>query len=167
MPRKKIPCPTCDGLMAAASQQCRKCKPTYQRTQDHKDRMSLSRRGKPKPWLKGRKRPNHSQAMKDWWTPERRAEMSQRQLALNPLARYHGLSARGARRLREALRHCENCNHDGSTSRLDVHHRNGNKHDQSLENLTVLCHRCHMQEHSKRGETGWHSYHRKRKMNRD
>jgi hypothetical protein len=31
-----------------------------------------------------------------------------------------------------------------------VHHRNGNKRDQSLRNLAVLCHRCHMQLHSAR-----------------
>jgi len=44
-----------------------------------------------------------------------------------------------------------------------VHHKDGNKHNQEPDNLTVLCHQCHMQEHARRGEVGWSVYHRKRK----
>ena len=167
MPSPKIPCPTCDGLMSATAQQCRRCKPTYGRTAKHRQHMSEVLTGKPKPWLQGRKRPHHSEYMKAWWTPERREERRQKMLAWNPLAEYHGFSAEGARRLREAIGHCELCGHDGSESRLDTHHRNRDKRDQSLKNLMVLCHRCHMQEHAKTQETGWDAYWRKRRMSPD
>jgi 5-methylcytosine-specific restriction endonuclease McrA len=122
--------------------------------------MSNALRGKPKPWLRGRKRPEHSRIVKEWWTPERREQKRQEMLARYPDARYHGLSCKGARRLREAMGHCERCGSDGSDSRLDVHHRNGNKRDQTLANLVVLCHRCHMQLHSEQGDL-------KRKTNLD
>ena len=147
MPSKKIQCPTCGGAMAAKSQQCRKCRPPYDRTPQHRAKMTAAREGKPRPSMRGRKRPDHAATMKAWWTPERREEARQRFLARNPMARYHGLSCRGARALRESLGRCERCGHDGSESRLDVHHRNGDKRDQSLGNLTVLCHRCHMATH--------------------
>jgi hypothetical protein len=39
---------------------------------------------------------------------------------------------------------CERCGHTGRT---DVHHRNGNQLDNSLENLERLCRSCHMLEH--------------------
>ena len=167
MPWKKVSCPKCGRPMSRRSVTCRACFVPYERTPQHRQRMSDVLTGKAHPWLEGKKRPEHSRKMKEWWTLERRQEMSRRQLALNPLARYHGLSSRMAKRLCDALGHCEFCGHDGSESRLGVHHRNRNKQDQSLGNLIVLCHRCHMREHAKRGETGWQSYHRKRKMNQD
>jgi len=103
--------------------------------------------------------------MREWWTPERKEAKRQEMLSRNPSARYHGLSCEGARLLREALGRCEDCGGDGSDSRLDVHHRNGDKRDQSMGNLVVLCHRCHMKRHAEQKETGWDSYHRKRKTN--
>ena len=160
MPRKKIPCPTCGKPMSALAQQCRACKPTYVRTDESRQKLSQSLKGKPKPWLRGRKRPDHSKTMREWWTPERREAKRQEMLERNPDARYHGLSCRGARRLRQALGNCELCGSDGSDSRLDVHHKNGDKQDQTLSNLTVLCHRCHMNVHSEQGDL-------KRRTNQD
>jgi len=152
MPSPKIPCPTCGKPMSATAQQCRACKPSYVRTAESRQKLSQALKGKPKPWLRGRKRPEHSRKMKEWWTPERREAKRQEMLERSPGARYHGLSCKGARRLREALGKCELCGSDGSDSRLDVHHRNGDKQDQALSNLTVLCHRCHMQLHSEQGD---------------
>ena len=152
MPRKKIQCPTCGGPMAATSHACRGCSQPYQRTSEHRRKMSEALAGKPKPHLRGRKRPGHSAAMRKWWTPERRDAKRTEMLSRNPNARYHGLSADGARRLRAAAGACEACGHDGSESRLDVHHRNRDKRDQRLQNLEVLCHRCHMQRHSDQGD---------------
>jgi len=145
--------------MAATSERCRKCKPTYQRTDETRAKLSAALAGKPKPWLQGRKRPDVGQKIAAWWTPERREAKRQEMLGRNPQARYHGLSAKSAARLVARIGHCERCQHDGTVSRLDIHHRNRDKHDQRLENLEVLCHRCHMQEHAKAGETGWHRYH--------
>jgi len=125
--------------------------------------MSAVTLGKPKPWLKGKKRPDHSKMMRAWWTPERRAQKRREMMRRNPQARYHGLSAKEAARLVKRIGHCERCQGTGRASRLGVHHRNRNKKDQRPSNLEVLCHRCHMQEH--RHEIGWASYHRKRKTN--
>mgnify|MGYP001558574251 CR=1 FL=1 len=158
MPRKKVPCPKCGRLKSQEAELCRACKPSYERTPESRAKMSAALKGKPKPtgW-------KHSEEtkikMRKHWTAERKEQKRQEVLARNPLARYHGLSCRAAKRLREAAGHCELC---GSTRRLDIHHRDRNKRNQALSNLQVLCHRCHMQEHAKTKETGWDSYHRKR-----
>lgn len=163
MPSPKKPCPTCGQPMNAKSQQCRQCKPSYERTPESRAKMSAALSGKPKPWLRGQRRSEKTRAkMRAFWTAEQREKKRQQELARNPNSRYHGLSARAAKRIRDAAGQCERCGHDGSESRLDVHHRDGNKKNQSLANLAVLCHLCHMQEHAARGETGWDSYHRKR-----
>ena len=133
---------------------------SYERTAEHNLKMSQATKGKPKPWLKGRKRPEVGQKIAAWWTPERREAKRQESMGRNPNARYHGLSAKSAARLVARIGRCERCQHDGSDSRLGCHHRNRDKHDQRLENLEVLCHRCHMQEH--RAEIGWAAYHAKR-----
>src|SRR5262245_35566781 len=79
MPSKNIPCPTCGKPMSPKAQQCRVCKPTYQRTAETNARMSASLKGKPKPKLKGRKRPGHSRKMKAVWAdPEMREAARQR-----------------------------------------------------------------------------------------
>ena len=149
--------------MTATAEKCRKCKPTYQRTDATRANLSKSLAGKSKPWMKGKKRPEIGRKIAAWWTPERREAKRQEMLGRNPQARYHGLSAKSAARLVKRIGRCERCAHEGSKSRLGVHHRNRDKHDQRLENLEVLCHRCHMQEHAKAGEIGWSRYHQKRK----
>lgn len=167
MPSKRKPCPTCRKLMDPRSEQCRRCKPSYLRTPEHNQKMSLALSGIPKPHLRGRKRPEHSAAMKDWWTDERRQQKREQMLLRNPASRYHGLSAKSAARIVREAGRCEHCGGDGSESRLSVHHRNRDKRDQHPKNHQVLCHRCHMQEHAKAGETGWQIYHRKRMMIQD
>lgn len=162
MPKKKQPCPTCGCLMSPTAQQCRKCKPSYERTPETLAKASKSLRGKPRPSMQGKKRPEVGKKIQEWWTPERREAKRQETMARNPDARYHGLSAKEAARLVRRIGRCERCQHDGSESRLGVHHKNRNKHDQRLENLEVLCHRCHMQEHAAAGETGFDSMWRKR-----
>ena len=183
MPQHK-PCPLCGQPMSRQSPRCRACavkdplwrarmsaarkgKRQYKMTDAIRAKMSAAQRGLPKIALRGRKRPAHAAAMKAWWTAERREAKRQEMLGRNPDARYHGLSCKSAARLVKRIGRCEKCNHDGSESRLEVHHKNRDKHDQRLENLEVLCHRCHMTEHASAGETGWDSYHRKRKMIQD
>lgn len=149
--------------MAPLAEKCRSCKPSYQRTDEHRENMSASLSGKPKPMMRGKKRPQVGKKIQEWWTPERREAKRAEVLQRNPNARYHGLSAKEAQRLVQRIGHCELCQHDGSESRLEVHHQNRDKHDQRLENLQILCHRCHMKEHAAVGETGWDRYHKKRK----
>ena len=167
MPSPDKQCPQCGGRMSPKARLCRQCAQPYERTPEDRQRMSERLRGVPKPLLRGRKRPEHSRQMKEWWTPERRQAKREEMMKRNPETLYHGKSHRAFRLLREAIGKCERCGDDRPASQLDVHHRNRDKRDHSLPNLIVLCHRCHMQDHASRGETGWHSYHRKRKMSRD
>ena len=123
--------------------------------------------------LKGRKhdyrsastRPDVAAKIAAWWTPERREAKRQEMLRRNPRARYHGLSAKAAARIVKSVGRCQRCDHDGSRSRLGIHHIDRDKHNQKPSNLEVLCHRCHMQEHAEAKETGWDRYHQRRRSN--
>lgn len=158
MPRKKEPCPLCGNLKEVRSKTCRKCSVPYPRSDEWRENMSQRMKGKKKGYPSASTRPEVAAKIQAWWTPERKEAKRQEVMQRNPQAIYHGLSCKGARRLREAVGRCEKCGHDGSESRLDIHHRNGDKHDHGLENLIVLCHRCHMDEH--RDEVGWAAYHK-------
>jgi hypothetical protein len=150
--------------MAATSEKCRKCKPTYVRTPETRLKMSRATAGKPKPWLKGRKRLKVGKKIAEWWTDERREAKRQDILAARPGTRPHKLSSKARAEIREAAGKCSECDHDGSVSRLDVHHVDRDDRNQDPSNLVVLCHRCHMKEHAEAKETGWDSYHRKRRQ---
>jgi 5-methylcytosine-specific restriction endonuclease McrA len=96
-----------------------------------------------------------------WWTPERREAKRLETLRRNPQARYHGLSAKAAKRLVQSVGHCERCQE--TQGRIDIHHKDRNKRNQERSNLEVLCHRCHMQEHALAGETGFDRMHQRRR----
>jgi len=138
---------------------------SYERTPEHRQKMSERLRGKKHDYRSASTNPEVAARIAAWWTPERREAKRQEMLKRNPSARYHGLSARAAARLAKAAGACQWCGHDGSESRLGIHHRDRDKQNQDPENLLVLCHRCHMREH--RDEIGWAVYHRKRKTTRD
>jgi len=55
---------------------------------------------------------------------------------------------------------CEKC---GETEDLNVHHKNENRHDNSRENLKILCRSCHMKHHKIGGK---HSVNTLVKMNK-
>jgi 5-methylcytosine-specific restriction endonuclease McrA len=157
MPAPKHPCPDCGT--PTRSTRCRSCTPPYERTAEHRATMSQAQTGKRHSYRSASTRPEVAAKIQDWWTPERREARRQAMLAKNPDARYHGLSAREAKRIRDRVGSCQEC---GATGRLDIHHKDGDKQNQSPENLTVLCRSCHMQVHAERGETGWDVYHRNR-----
>jgi 5-methylcytosine-specific restriction endonuclease McrA len=150
--------------MAPTASQCRKCKPSYERTDEHRAKLSAALTGKRHSYRSASTRPEVAARIQAWWTPERREAKRQETLQRNPDARYHGLSAKEAKRRCREVGACQHC---GSTERLDIHHINRDKRDQSDENLIVLCRRCHMQEHAAQGETGWDRYWQKRKTNQD
>jgi len=121
--------------------------------------MSEALKGKRHSWRSGSTRPDVAQKIAAWWTPERREAKRLEVLRRNPNARPK-LSDRRKKTLIADAGSCP-C---GATSRLDIHHKNRDKRDHSPSNLQVLCHRCHMQEHARARETGWDSYHRKRRQ---
>jgi predicted HTH transcriptional regulator len=43
--------------------------------------------------------------------------------------------------------HGKECQRCGSNDEIEVHHRDRNRSNNSPENLEVLCHECHMDEH--------------------
>lgn len=166
MPRKKVPCPQCGLPKAAESELCRRCRPTYERTPESRAKLSAALKGRRHSYRSGSTRPEIAAKIRDWWTPERKEARRLSLLERKPTARYHGLSSRRAAQLVRDAGRCQRCDHDGSESRLGIHHRDRNKKNQTPENLEVLCHRCHMREHSEHGETGWQHYHQKRKTTR-
>lgn len=164
MPSPKVPCPQCGQPKSAKSALCRSCSPSYERTGEHRAKLSAALKGKPHSYRSASTTPAVAAKIRDWWTPERKEERRLAMLARNPDARYHGLSAREAKRIRDLVGHCQNC---GSTGPLDIHHKDGDKRRQDGANLAVLCRPCHMAVHSQQGETGWHYYHRNKKNRPD
>lgn len=69
MPRKKTTCPGCCGPMSVGAEQCRSCKPTYERSDETRAKLSEAAR-KPRPKARGKKRPEHAAFMRDWYNAD-------------------------------------------------------------------------------------------------
>src|SRR3990167_5197437 len=108
---------------------------SYQRTPEHRKKMSAILKGKPHGYRSASTRPEVAAKIQAWWTPERREARRLQSLAVNPDSRYHGLSATGAKRLCVMAGSCQSC---GKTGRLDIHHKDLNKRNQEPDNLIVL-----------------------------
>ena len=150
VPRKVKRCPPCNQEFLAR-------RPTYERTDEHKQLMSERLKGQPHTWRSASETQEVAAKIRDWWTPERRAEKVDELLQRNPATRYHGLSSRARKALTTAAGKCSRCG--TAKARLDTHHIDRDTRNQTQSNLEVLCHRCHMHEH--RDEIGWAVYHRK------
>ena len=50
---------------------------------------------------------------------------------------------------RDMIKECEKCGYNAVTSILGVHHKDGNKRNNTITNLVVLCPNCHSLEHNK------------------
>jgi 5-methylcytosine-specific restriction endonuclease McrA len=137
---------------------------SYERTAEHRAKMSAARKGKPHSYRSASTTPEVANKIQAWWTPERREAKRLMMLQRNPNVRYHGLSSTQAAEIVASAGCCQRCR---STERLDIHHKDRDKQNQAPANLQVLCHRCHMQEHARAKETGWDAYHRKRKSRPD
>jgi 5-methylcytosine-specific restriction endonuclease McrA len=147
--------------------------------------MSASQKGKPKPHLRGRKRPGHSATMKAWWTEERRQQKAkemkkrnedpewQRRMSerfageKNPRWRggisnqeyAPGFSRTLKRKIRKRDNHqCQLC---GKTEeqlgyRLSIHHAQYDKTNHDPSNLFALCKACNSRVNTNRDV--WQSY---------
>jgi len=150
----------------------KKGKPSYVRTEETLEKLRKSLTGKKKNYPSASTRPEVSQKIKDWWTPERR-ELRRLDVTarneLNPELRvqYGSSGAKNPRwlggrsgipytgngwwseNLRKYIheRDYETCQICGSQQNLDIHHKDFGKSDHQPENLTLLCHKCHVRVH--------------------
>ena len=172
MPSPKKQCPTCPNLMHPTASQCRKCKPSYERTPEHRSLMTSRTVGKPKAYPSASNRPEIAQKIAQAWTPEMREAARLRGLEfaknqewrlrcglpgeMNPMwedGRTAIPYARGWSRKVKALAwerangRCEICRSDKPR---DTHHIDFGKDNHSLENLQVLCRKCHKRLHADR-----------------
>jgi 5-methylcytosine-specific restriction endonuclease McrA len=131
--------------------------------------MSDRTKGTPKNRPSASTRPEVADKIRQWWTPERREAARQRgeRFAVDPEWRQRCGSpgeanpmwedgrtqipyARGwARKVKQlawqrANYHCEIC---GSDKPHDTHHKDFRKDNHSLDNLQVLCRKCHKRLH--------------------
>gem|GEM_PF-3850114 len=164
VPRKVMRCPDCNKKFL-------QLRPTYSRTEEHKRKMSEVTKGKPKQHRSASENPEVAVKIQNWWTEERREAARQRGLrfALDPEWRLKiALSVSGASnprwedgrsgkayspgfadKVRELVRERDGnqCTQCGSTKHLCVHHKDFEKVIHDLDNLVLLCRKCHTIEH--------------------
>lgn len=162
VPRKVKRCPECN-------EQFLRRRPTYVRTPEHRQRMSAALQGKPKSYPTGGSLPGVAAKIRLAWTPEMRGAARRRgsEFALDPkwrsavsspgvlnprweggrsgLPYRSGFSATIRRLVRERDGGC--CRQCGSTKNLCVHHRDFSKTNHSLDNLILVCRKCHTRIH--------------------
>lgn len=165
--RKVVLCPKCQGPMAnSRAKQCQACHILWQRSLEGRMIASTKQRG-PRPYRKGKLSAERVEKMRAWWTPERREEHRRKLMSRVPSNHeYKGLSASMRKEIVKNAGKCNRCQHDGTDYRLEIHHRNRNKHDQSPENLEVLCQLCHLQEHHKEKEIGMSAFRREMRVSK-
>ncbi len=164
VPRKVKRCPPCNQAFL-------KVRGTYERTDEHKHLMSEVTTGKPKAHRPASERPEVAAKIRESWTEEKREAARTRglQFALDPEWRMKiALSVAGPNnprwedgravlpytpgfgaKIRElvAERDGHKCVRCGATRSLCVHHKDFAKHDHRIENLELMCRRCHVREH--------------------
>lgn len=164
VPRKVKRCPACNAAFL-------KRRPTYERTAEHKQRMSQATTGKPKDYPTGGSLPGVAEKIQASWTPEKReqARIRGEHFAADPEWRVKiALSVAGpnntrwedgravlpyspgfSNKTRELVwqrdqGRCQTC---GSDRYLCVHHRDFQKDNHDLDNLVLLCRSCHTIAH--------------------
>ncbi len=72
------------------------------------------------------------------------------------LAKYLRIGRHAARKLHGQSREgiCPDCNNN---KKLDLHHIDGNTHNNDKSNITFLCHVCHLRRERKLGRVGSHT----------
>jgi len=169
-------CVDCGAEVERRRKRCPECnkkflliRPTYERTEETKTRISIAHKGKPKSYPTGGSIPGVAEKIRNAWNLEMRETARQRGLknALDPEWRKRcGLPgdsnpmwedghavipyARGwTRKIKQlawnrADNRCEIC--DSSKPR-HTHHKDFRKDNHSLDNLQVLCDKCHKRLH--------------------
>src|SRR3990167_9748010 len=167
MPSPKHPCQSCGKPTRRPL--CRKCKPPYQRTPELNQAMSERTKGIRRDYPSASTRPEVAESIRQAWTPAMREAARLRGLErandpewrlrcglpghLNPMwedGRTEIPYARGWTRKVKQLawqrvgHRCEIC---GSDKPRDTHHKDFRKDNHALENLQVLCRKCHKKLH--------------------
>ena len=175
MPSPKIPCPSCGQPMSPKAVMCRKCKPSYDRSEDHRIRMSAALVGRTHSYPSASTRPDVAEKIRQSWTPEKRESARQRGLALAADREWRDLIAASVmgelnpnhqgkgkatpygpgwgRRHKDLIREragyrCEECGARPPYT-LDVHHIDKSKDNHHPDNLQALCRPCHKRVHPK------------------
>ena len=169
MPSPKHPCPQCQTPTRASL--CKNCTPPYERTPERNQAMSTRTTGILRPGFVPPSKSDYvSEKIRSWWTPERREarRLKMQEFALDPVWRLKcgqpgamnpmwedGRTvipyARGWSRKVKAIaweranHHCEICQSDKP---CDTHHKDFRKDNHDLENLQVLCRKCHKRLHA-------------------
>lgn len=154
---------------------CRKCKPSYDRSEDHRIRMSAALVGRTHSYPSASTRPDVAEKIRQSWTPAKRESARLRGLAfaadrewrdliaasvmgeLNPNHQGKGKATPygpgWGRRHKDLIREragyrCEECGARPSRT-LDVHHIDKSKDNHHPDNLRALCRACHKRVHPK------------------
>lgn len=171
--------------MSPGAKQCRRCKPTYDRTPEHKAAMSQTLTGKPKPYMRGRKRPAAGRKIAAAWTDEMREAARERgkqnaacQEWLQKIAealmdeknpRWQGgisgqkYTAGFSKKLKEAIRkrddyRCQLCgkSEEEFGYLLSIHHADYDKSNHDDSNLFSTCKACNSRVNANREV--WYGY---------
>jgi 5-methylcytosine-specific restriction endonuclease McrA len=127
-----------------------KGRPSYERTAEHRAKMTQALTGKRHSYRSASTRPEVAAKIAAAWTPERRQEARLKGLAWAETVRKGWKRARALARQR-AAGHCEQC---GGTTNLDTHHKDFSKTNHDPANLIVLCRSCHKLAHYGRSPIG-------------
>jgi len=175
-------CIDCGAPVNRRVKRCPEChqkflrnKPTYERTPEHRAKMSERLKGVQHNWRTGKPpscQPEVADKIREWWTPERREEWREnaKERAMNQAWRdliaravsgelnpnYQGKDkatpyAPGFGRLHRRLireragNRCEICGKEG---RLDIHHKDFSKDNHHPDNLMAVCRACHKSLHN-------------------
>lgn len=178
VPRRVLRCPSCRKIAL-------KNRPTYKRTSEHKIKMSQSTKGKPKPGLKGKKRPIVAEKIANAWTEEMKEAARQRgkekaqdkewllkianALSGEKNPRWQGGIANQkyapgfGKTLKRLIRERDNftCQLCGITEaelsyNLSVHHADYDKTNHNEDNLFSTCKRCNSLINANRDVWYWY-----------